>query len=636
MSQRAYTVYRIPARRRAYRSALLVAVVVLGALAGAGAFLARGGDDHVPPGVTIGGVDVGGLTLAAARTRLEAHEERVAAQPIELAHAEGGLETSGAELGAEAEIDAALADAADTRGAFSRLWARLGLADSIDIPLSFSVSTERLDAVLDRVERRVEQRARSARVVIEGENVVVRPARTGLELDLEAAAASLATLPARVQLELREVAPRISDEAALEAKETADTLLAAPPTVVPRKERLALDAPLLREALRFRPSGSTIDVRLVGGPLEEPLARAFERFTREPRDATFEIVGQRVRVAPSERGRGVSAKKTAAAILAAVGLGEAPARFEPSIPALTTQEAKAMKIRRLVSEFTTPYSCCQPRVTNIQRAAEILTGTIVPAGGRFSLNEALGERTPERGFVEAPMISAGRLVDAVGGGVSQVATTFYNAAFFAGLELIAHTPHEFYISRYPMGREATVSWGGPELIFRNDWPAAILVEVIAGDTSITVRFYSSKLGRRVETETGEPYAYTSATTLRVYNPALPPGTETVVQSGGISGFTVAYTRRVYEGETLRRDERWVVVYRPENSIVEYGPAASTTAGSGGSSDGSGGGSGGGSDGGSGGAGAGSANGGGSGGGGSEPPPSEPTDPGSGEPPPPPS
>ena len=72
----------------------------------------------------------------------------------------------------------------------------------------------------------------------------------------------------------------------------------------------------------------------------------------------------------------------------------------------------------------------------------------------------------------APQINAGELEDAVGGGVSQMATTIFNAAFFAGLDLVSHTPHEFWITRYPPGREATVSWGGPELIVRNDWPAA--------------------------------------------------------------------------------------------------------------------------------------------------------------------
>jgi vancomycin resistance protein YoaR len=338
---------------------------------------------------------------------------------------------------------------------------------------------------------------------------------------------------------------------------------------------------------------------------------------KQPRDAAFEIVGKRVRVVPSKRGRGVSVKATAAALVAGVGSPEVQAKFEPSIADLTTREAKAMKIRQRVSEFTTPYSCCQNRVVNIQRAAEILDGQIIKAGTRFSLNQALGERTTERGFLPAPMISAGRLVDAVGGGVSQVATTMYNAAFFAGLDLIAHTPHEFYISRYPMGREATVSWGGPELIFRNDWPAAILIEVIATDTSITVRFYSSKLGRRVETTTGEPHSYVAPSTIRVYNSALPPGSESVVQSGGISGFTVEYTRKVFAGDELKRDERWVVNYRPENTIVEYGPAPKPASSGGSDTNGSAGGDGG--------------EGGGSTGGENEPPP--PEEPASGETPP---
>ena len=261
----------------------------------------------------------------------------------------------------------------------------------------------------------------------------------------------------------------------------------------------------------------------------------------------------------------------AASLVDNAGQKQVRALFDRAEPGLTTREAERLQIRELVSEFSTPYSCCQPRVTNIQLAASILDGQIIEAGGSFSLNERLGQRTAERGFVAAPQISDGRLEDAIGGGVSQTATTLYNAAFFAGLELVAHTPHQFYISRYPMGREATVSWGGPELIFRNDWPAAILVKVIATDTFITVRFYSSKLGRRVETETGEPHDFRPARVIRELNPELPPGTETVVQSGGVRGFSVEYTRKVYRGKRLLRDERFSVRYDPEDTIVEYGP-----------------------------------------------------------------
>jgi vancomycin resistance protein YoaR len=212
-------------------------------------------------------------------------------------------------------------------------------------------------------------------------------------------------------------------------------------------------------------------------------------------------------------------------------------------------------------------------VTNIRRAAEILDGTIVRAGEAFSLNRALGRRTVEKGFVAAPQILDGRLEDAVGGGISQVATTLYNAAFFAGVELVAHQAHQFYISRYPMGREATVSWGGPELIFRNDWPAAILMKVAASDSAITIRFYSRELGRRVETTTGEPYAVTRPRTIRTLNSALPPGTTSAVQSSGASGFAVRYTRRVFKRETLVRNERFTVRYDPQNAIVEVGPKA---------------------------------------------------------------
>jgi vancomycin resistance protein YoaR len=571
VAERAYTVYRRRERRSSWRVATVTAIVVLGGLAGAAAFLARGDTGHLPPGVEIGGVAVGGLSVADARGKLEQQEAAVAAKPIALNYPGGSLATSGSELGTEADIAGAIAVALESRDTFSRLRARLGLADTVEIPLSFTVEPARVDTVLDHVRETVERPARPARVELDGDEVVVRWARGGRSLDVDAAAAALSSLPDRVDLAVRRIPPAITNETAQEARASAELLLSTPPAVVHRQRRVELKRDVLQKALRFEARGDAIDVLLDPGPLEDPLHAAFRRFEKPAKDATFRIVGTRVSVVASREGRAVSVPRTATAIVAGIGTPQVKAAFGPSQAELTTREARAMKIHRLVSEFTTPYPCCAPRVNNIQRAAQILDGYVIKPGGRFSLNEALGERTTERGFVLAPMITAGRLEDAVGGGVSQVATTFYNAAFFAGLDLIAHTPHQFYISRYPMGREATVSWGGPELVFRNDYPAGILVKVSAGDTSITVQFYSSKLGRRVETETGEPYAYTSASTVRVFNPALAPGTESVIQSGGVSGFSVAYTRQVFRDGKLTRDERWVVRYDPENTIVEYGP-----------------------------------------------------------------
>jgi vancomycin resistance protein YoaR len=151
--------------------------------------------------------------------------------------------------------------------------------------------------------------------------------------------------------------------------------------------------------------------------------------------------------------------------------------------------AGAVTDQELVSKFTTRYPCCQGRVTNIRRAAVLLDGRVLQPGQRFSMNAALGKRTRARGFVAAPMISGGATVASVGGGISQVATTLFNAAFFAGLKLVAHRPHSLYISRYPMGREATISWGGPELIFDNDWPAPVWIQLRTTRTSISVLLY---------------------------------------------------------------------------------------------------------------------------------------------------
>ena len=221
----------------------------------------------------------------------------------------------------------------------------------------------------------------------------------------------------------------------------------------------------------------------------------------------------------------------------------------------------------LVSRFTKYYRPGQPRVINIRRAAVLLDRTLLHPGARFSLNERLGKRTRARGFVAAPSIAGPIHVDSVGGGVSQVATTLYNAAFFAGLRLIAHTPHSFYISRYPKGREATISWGGPELIFQNDWPAPLLVRTTTTSTSITVWLYSYTLGRRVATVTHAPTKYVRPRTVYVKDPTLPPGTQRLLRSAGASGFSISYTRRVYRDDSVRRDERYSWAYSPENTVI---------------------------------------------------------------------
>ena len=135
----------------------------------------------------------------------------------------------------------------------------------------------------------------------------------------------------------------------------------------------------------------TLEPKGLGASLRVRLGR----FEVAPRDATFAVGAAGVRVVPSRPGRTLDVGRIGRSLVSDLASTTHLARFASTPPALTTEEAEKLDIRERVSEFTTYYSCCQPRVTNIQRAAQILDGTIVEPGESFSLNEALGKRTVE-------------------------------------------------------------------------------------------------------------------------------------------------------------------------------------------------------------------------------------------------
>ena len=143
-----------------------------------------------------------------------------------------------------------------------------------------------------------------------------------------------------------------------------------------------------------------------------------------------------------------------------------------------------------VGIFSTPLTPGQPRNQNIRQAADYLDGTRVAPGERMSLNEAIGPRTRERGFQENGFISDGEMISVVGGGVSQMATTFFNAVWFSGHRIITHQPHSQYFERYPPGREATISWGGPDVVIENNSPHPLHIATSHTERSVTVAVVS--------------------------------------------------------------------------------------------------------------------------------------------------
>ena len=545
-------------------------------IVGVGAALAidDGGGD-APDQVSVAGVDVSGLSPAEVEQAVRYRARKLMALPVVIERTDdptARVRSTRAALGARARVQRAVQEALEPRSYPGRVLTRLGLAGTREVPLTFRLDPRKVEALVGHVSSAVDTPAVPARLRVGADDITVLKGRAGFGVDPVALRRRIEQLPQGViRASVGALPPPVSEAAAEEARERALRIIAAPVEVTFQDRGVAIDPDVLRSALRFQPAPPRLRVSLDPDVLHEDIASAFSMREQPARDATFRVAGSSVRLVPSRIGRSLDMRAIAADIVANPGTPSVRARFELSLPARTTAEARALRITELVSEFTTPYNCCEPRVTNIQRAAAILDGTIIPAGGAFSLNDALGPRTLDRGFVLAPQIAAGRLEDAVGGGVSQVSTTMYNAAFFAGLELVAHTPHQFYISRYPEGREATLSLGGPELVFVNDWDAAILISAQAGSNGITIRFFSTKLGRRVETETGPRRDIVQPRVRETVKPGLAPGERVVKQELGGEGFTVSYTRKVWDGDHLRRDESFTWRYSPQDSFVEVGP-----------------------------------------------------------------
>ena len=145
----------------------------------------------------------------------------------------------------------------------------------------------------------------------------------------------------------------------------------------------------------------------------------------------------------------------------------------------------------MVGEFTTKHPAGQSRVTNIHRISDETRGVLIAPGDTFSVNDFVGRRTAENGFVVAPVIENGEHVQDIGGGVSQYATTLFNAAFFGGLDIPAYKAHSEYISRYPYGREATVAYPSVDLKVRNNTPYGVVIWPTYTASSVTVQLWST-------------------------------------------------------------------------------------------------------------------------------------------------
>ena len=566
----------VPAREKEGGKVVLLMLAGLVLLAGAayGAlYLAAG--DKVPRGTTVAGVDIGGRTPADAEAALRTGLGDRVDRPITVA-ADGERSTiDPGEAGLSVDYSASVADAGGGRSwSPGRLWDYWTGGDDLDPVVA--VDDAAFAATVDRLAEDVGTPPVDGDVRFRDGKVAVTDPATGEEIHPEAARLAITTAytaedAGDVELELRTAQPEVDATDLQEALETfANPAMSGPVTLVFGDSPVRLDPVDFGRVLAMRPEGG----ELVPDLDEQGLTRLVDRGISDhgaPVDATVVLADGHPEVVPAKPGVTYEPADVSDAFLELVTResGEREMKVPSTVaePDFTTADARALKIREQVSTFTTYYPYAEYRNINIGRAAELIDGTVLKPGDEFSLNGIVGERTRENGFTEGFIISDGIFKEDLGGGVSQMATTTFNAMFFAGLKDIEHKPHSFYIDRYPVGREATVAWGAVDLRFQNDTPYGVLVHAtVTPATSstqgvVTVSMWSTKYWD-ISTTTSERYNYREPKTRTLTTPDCYPNT-------GYAGFDVDVTRtfRRHGEDAVDHTEKFHTAYTPSDTVI---------------------------------------------------------------------
>lgn len=541
-----------------------------------GLYLVAG--DKVPRGATVAGVEIGSLSADEAQDRLEAGLATRLARPV--AATVNGRTAQVGPGAAGLDVDyAASVERAGGHRSWSpvRLWEHLA-GGSAHEPV-ITTDDDRLAAAIVKLEGGLGTKARDGAIRFKAGKAVESAPVVGRRLDPETTEELLATAfteglagdPVTARLNLVDVQPAIDAGDLAEARQG----IVRPATSGPVR-LLFGDYPVslapadYLPALAVQPQAGELVAVLRPRKVEE-LVERFTATEGQPVDATVKLVDGKPTVIPGKPGVKYDPVEVRTKLLAAItATGQArQARVaaESDAPDFTTAEAQALKIKEVVGEFFTNYPHAEYRNVNIGRAASLINGTVLKPGETFSLNGIVGERTAANGFTEGYMIQDGVLELSQGGGVSQLATTTFNAAFFGGFEDVEHKPHSFYISRYPAGREATVAWPYLDMSFKNDSPYGVLVQAWVDPSSwsnqgtVTVRLWSTKRWE-IDDRSSKRYAYTQPKTRILTTPECEPHEPEV-------GFSIDVWRDFKELGTgkLLRSEKFHTVYNPADEVI---------------------------------------------------------------------
>lgn len=561
-----------PARRKPKTLiACAAGIAVLGGVYGASLAYAGGG---VPRGTSVLGINIGGQSREEAVRTLEQKLGDRTTKPMVLTLDGKELELDPAVAGLLLDARATVSDASE--GAMNPL---------TSVPAMLGMTREAEPrTVVDRIKLGAELEALAAGVggagvdggitFAGGKAKAIAPG-AGRVLDTPAAVALverafLDGAGGPIALPVKAATPKVTQaEVDRAMRQFAAPAMSGPVTLTAGGKRLKLTPAVLAKYLTMAPdAGGRLQPKLDVDGLQVELGQTFSSVGDKPRNASFKVQGKlvagaKVTVVPSKAGRGVSGTAAADALLTVLPKksGRTVRVTLGSIqPELTTEAANRLGVTEVMSTYTTNYPYAAYRSTNIHRAADLIDGSVVDPDETWSLNETVGERTAANGFAKGTAVNDGRLEADYAGGVSQVATTTFNAVFFAGLKDVMHRPHGFWIDRYPAGREAAAAWPTPDLKFRNDSGKAVYLEAGYTDSTVTVTLLGTREYDDVKAEPGSKYDI------------VKPGSTTddsagCVEQAASDGFKIDVTRVfVRDGKEVSR-EKFHTKYDPADRIT---------------------------------------------------------------------
>ncbi len=541
-----------------------------------------GSPSRLASGVRIAGIDVGGKTPHQARSILQRRADTLASVPVIFRVGSRTWELQPRHLGIRVDWGAAV-DAVRRQGngfgplrGFRRLDLRFF---GPDVAPPTQVYDAALEAKLNQISAAVNVEHREASIVLRGLRPEIVPSRTGHLLDRHAAATTIVRALASLKREpvglpIQVDRPKVTASDLRVAQAQVRTTLSASVHLTLGATRWNLRPPRIARVLQL-PADGRRDLRIGGAGASGWFTALAKRVDKPPVDADWAVGKSGIRVIPDRPGHVLDVPRSAktmlrAALVTAPELRSANLTVERVSADRTTAEAQAMDIKGLVASYQTFYGGEPNRIHNVQLVSHLVDKHVIAPGETFSFNRATGARTEDKGFLEAPVIINGELKTGLGGGVCQVSTTVFNAAYEAGLPIVSRTNHALYISHYPQGRDATVNYPDTDLKFTNDTGHWILLRTWVGSSSLTVALYGTPVHRRVVSETS-PLVVTGPPPVRkVKDPLLFVG-QTVVEEPGSSSLRTSNKRKVYDADgKLLFDTTFYSSYRGEMKVIRVG------------------------------------------------------------------